>query len=120
MNENLNFCAMMYRMAVMMCCDLLLANGHLMRVMFWFRVHIKNHRVCILSLDTIGHVMRWCDITKNSFTFSHDSQWHGINSVMLHLKIQVAFNSNILQIENKFNKINQILLYGPFDVLGVF
>ena len=103
-----------------MCCDVLLAHGHLMIVAFCFRVHIEHHSVRALRLDMIGHGMRWNDITKNSFTFSHDSHCQRINSVTLHLKIRVALNSNILQIENKFNKIIKIVLYVTFDVLDVF
>ena len=56
-------------MSHMMCCDVLLAHGHLTR-----GVHI-------LSLDTIGCGMRWHDFTKNSFMFSCDSCWHRICSV---------------------------------------
>ena len=37
----------------------------------------------------------------------------------VHLKIQVILNSNILQIENKLNKINEIVLLVTFDVLHV-
>ena len=34
-----------------------------------------------------------------------------------HLKILVTLNSNVLQIENKLNKIIKIVLYVTFDVL---
>ena len=71
----------------MMCHDLLFACGHLTGVVFVIRVCIENHRVCILSLYTIGCGMRWHDVTKNSFTFSCDSYSVGIESVALHLRI---------------------------------
>ena len=79
---------------VVMCCDVSLGHGCLMRVTFHFSACIENHRVHVLCLDVIGCGMRESDITKNSFAFSHDSHWHGINSVAFHLKIQVALNSN--------------------------
>ena len=38
----------------------------------------------------------------------------------IHLKIWFDLNSNVLQIENKFNKIIIIVLLVTFDVLDVF
>ena len=107
-------------MSHMTCHDVLLAYGHLMRVIFHFRVHVGNCWVHILSLDTIGHGMRWHVITKNSFMFSCDSYWHVTKSIMLHVKIQVTLNSNVLQIENKLNKITDIVLLVTLDVLDIF
>ena len=53
-------------MSHMMCCDVLLAHGHLMRVTFHFMVHIENHRVHISSLDMIGCGVMWQRILLQS------------------------------------------------------
>ena len=65
----------------------------------------------------------WHDMAMNSIMFSHDSHSHGTDEYVeswVHLKIRVALNSNVLQIENKFNKINKIVLLVTFDVLDGF
>ena len=59
-------------------------------------------------------------MAKDSFTFPWDSHLHGTHEYiesLVHLKILVTLNSNVLQIENKFNKIIKIVLLGTFDVL---
>ena len=63
------------------------------------------------------------DMAMNSLTFSCDSCSHGTQEYIeswFRLKILVALNSNVLQIENKFNKINKFVLLVTFDVLDVF
>ena len=43
----------------------------------------------------------------------------GLRSILsqwVHLKIQVALNSNVLQIQNKLSNIIKIVLYVSFDV----
>ena len=65
----------------------------------------------------------WHDVAKDSFTFPWDSHSHGTDEYVeswIHLKIQFALNSNVLQIENKFNKIIRIVLFVTFDVLVGF
>ena len=62
-------------------------------------------------------------MAMNLITFSHDSCLHGTHKYIeswAHLNIQVALSSNVLQIENKFNKILNIVLYVSFDVLDGF
>ena len=56
----------------------------------------------------------WHDMAKDSFMFqcdSHSETTHKYIESWVHLKIRVALNSNVLQIENKFNKITKIVLY---------
>ena len=65
-----------------------LAHECFTAIAFVFRVHIKNCRVRVSSLDMIGHGVMWGDVMKNSFTFSHDSHLHGIELVTVHLKIR--------------------------------
>ena len=58
-------------------------------------------------------------MAKDLVTFSCDSCLHGTHEYIeswVHLKIQVALNSNVLEIENKLNKIIQIVLFVTFDV----
>ena len=65
----------------------------------------------------------WHDVAMNSITFSHDSHLHGTHHYdesWVLLKIQVTLNSNVLQIENKFNKIIKFVLLVTFDVIDVF
>ena len=65
----------------------------------------------------------WHDVATNSLTFSHDSCLHGTHEYVescVYLKIRVALNSNVLQIENTFNKIINIVLLVTFDVLDGF
>ena len=65
----------------------------------------------------------WHDVTMNSIMFSCDSHLHGTHEYVelwVHLKIQFALNSNVLQIENEFNKIIKIVLFVTFDVLVGF
>ena len=65
----------------------------------------------------------WHDVAMNSIMFSHDSHSHGTHKYIepqVHLKIQVALNSYVLQIENKFNKIIKIVSFVTFDVLDRF
>ena len=55
--------------------------------------------------------------------FSHDSYLHGTHEYVeswVHLKIQVPFNSNVLQIKNKLSKIIKIIMSVSFDVLDGF
>ena len=62
-------------------------------------------------------------MAKDSFMFPWDSHLHGTCKYIeswVHLKIRVGLNSNVLQIENKLNKIIKIVLYVSFDVLDVF
>ena len=49
--------------------------------------------------------------------------FHGTHEYIeswVHLKIHAALNQNLLQIENKFNKIIKIVLFVTFDVHDVF
>ena len=63
-------------------------------------------------------------MAKDSITFLHDLHLHGTHEYIVsfvHLKIRVTLNSNALQIQNKLNKIIQIvLLYVSFHVLDGF
>ena len=95
-----------------------LAHEHLMVVTFIFRVHVENGRVHVSSLDMMGCGMMW----QRILLCSHGSL-HGTDEDVMswvHLKIQFALNSNVLQIENKFNKIIKIVLFVTFDVLDGF
>ena len=65
----------------------------------------------------------WPDVTTNSLTFSCDSCSHRTDEhieAWVHLKILVTLNSNVLQIDSKFNKIIEIVLFVTFDVLDRF
>ena len=65
----------------------------------------------------------WHDMAMNSIMFSCDSCLRGTHKCIelwIHLKIQFALNSNVLQIENEFNKIIKIVLFVTFDVLVGF
>ena len=65
----------------------------------------------------VGYIM------KNSFMFSCDSHLHWIDEYIeswVHLKILVALNSNVFQVQNKLDKIIKIVLYVTFDVLDGF
>ena len=62
-------------------------------------------------------------MAKDSFMFPWDSCLYGTDKYIeswSHLKIWFALNSNVLQIENKFNKIIKIVLCVTFDVLVGF
>ena len=62
-------------------------------------------------------------MATNSLTFQLDSHLHRTDKHVeswVHLKIQVTLNSNVLQIENKFNKIIEIVLFVTFDALDGF
>ena len=62
-------------------------------------------------------------MAKDLIMFSHDSHSHRTHEYIelwVHLKIQVALNSNVLQIQNKLNKIIKIVLYVSSDVLDEF
>ena len=65
----------------------------------------------------------WHDMAKDSFTFPWDSHLHLTHEYIeswIHLKIRVPWNLNVLQIENKFNRIIKIVLLVTFDVLDGF
>ena len=58
----------------------------------------------------IGHGMTWHDVAKDLIMFSHDSHLHGTHEYIesrVHLKIRVALNLNVLQIQNKIYKITK-------------
>ena len=65
----------------------------------------------------------WCDMAKDSFTSPWDSCLHETHEYIeswIQLKIWFALNSNVLQIENKYNKLIKIVLFVSFDVLVGF
>ena len=65
----------------------------------------------------------WHDMAMNSLAFPCDSRLYRTDKHVeswVHLKIQVTLNSNVLQIENKFNKIIEIVLFVTFGVLEGF
>ena len=65
----------------------------------------------------------WHDVAMNLIMLSHDSHSYGTDLSVeswVPLKIQVALNSKVLQIVNKFNKIRKIVLFVTFDVLDGF
>ena len=80
-----------------------LACEHFTVIAFLFRVHVKNHRVCILSLDTIGHGVMWQRIR--------------LHSHILHVCMGLTSIFNVLQIQNNQwgydsqNVNNQLQIY---------
>ena len=65
----------------------------------------------------------WHDMAMNLIMFSHDSHSHRTHEYVeshVHLKNQVTLNLNVIQIENKFNKIIKLFcLYFLMYLLDV-